>query len=195
MRLIGYEHAEQLHAAQRPMMYILWHGRMMAPVWHRRGRHIVAMVSRHQDGELVSRMVHHLGYETVRGSSTRGGTQAALELLDRLRAGQGAAMICDGPRGPIYKMKPGTPYLAMQSGVPCLPITCGASAAWILRSWDRFMIPKPFARVYIVFGDPILPPPPDSDLKAFTRQLEDVLNELTARADALAGHRTDPSPR
>ena len=167
-------------------MYITWHGRMMAPVWHQRHLNIAAMVSRHQDGEIVSRMVHHLGYETVRGSSTRGGTQAALELLDRLKSGQAAAMICDGPRGPIHKMKPGTPYLAIQAGAVCLPTSSGASSAWILHSWDRFLIPKPFARVYIVFGEPILPPPPDSDLNAFARQLEDQLNALTARADDMA---------
>ncbi len=186
MRVIGLERVEQAHAARRAMIYILWHGRMMAPVWHRRGVNAVAMVSRHQDGELVSRMVHQLGYETVRGSSTRGGTQAALELLDKLRDGRAAAMICDGPRGPIYKMKPGTPYLALQSGATIIPTTCGASSAWILHSWDRFMIPKPFARVYILFGEPILPPLPDSDLKSFTRQLEDKLNDLTTRADDMA---------
>ena len=182
----GLDRVNEAHASGKPLMYILWHGRMMAPVWQRRRLNVVAMVSRHQDGELVSRMVHQLGYETVRGSSTRGGTQAALELLDKIRGGQAAAMICDGPRGPIYKMKPGTPFLAMEAGATCIPTTSAASSAWILHSWDRFQIPKPFARVHIVFGDPIPPPDPHTDLKTFTRQLEQTLNDLTVHADKMA---------
>ena len=184
--MIGLDRVNQVHASGLPLIYILWHGRMMAPVWHRRNVKAVAMVSRHQDGELVSRLVHHLGYETVRGSSTRGGTQAALELLDKIRGGQAAAMICDGPRGPIYKMKPGTAFLAMQASATCIPTTFASSPCWILKSWDRFQIPKPFARVYILFGDPVPPPDSNTDLKAFTRKLESTLNELTTRADERA---------
>ena len=167
-------------------MYILWHGRMMAPVWHRRRLNIVAMISQHRDGELVARMVQRLGYETVRGSSTRGGTQAALELLDRLRHGQPAAMICDGPRGPIYKMKPGTPFLAIEAQAAVIPTTSAASSCWTFKSWDRFLVPKPFAKVYILFGDPVPPPDPHTSLKDFTRTLEHVLNDVTARADEMA---------
>ena len=186
VRVIGLEHVERAHASRQPFMYILWHGRMMAPVWHQRRRKVVAMISQHRDGELVARLVQRLGYETVRGSSTRGGTQATLELLTRLRKGQPAAMICDGPRGPIYKMKPGTPFLAIEAQAAVIPTTCAASPKWTFNSWDRFMVPKPFAKVYILFGDPVPPPHPNTSLKEFTRTLEHVLNELTARADEMA---------
>lgn len=165
---------------------ITWHGRMMVPVMHSRGRHIAAMISQHSDGEIVARLVQRLGYDTVRGSSTRGGTGAALELLDRVKNGQTAAMICDGPRGPIYTMKPGAPFLALQSRAAVIPTTFAAERAWVLGSWDRFQIPKPFARVHLLFGDPIPFPGEETSLKEYTRTLESALQALTAEADALA---------
>ena len=186
MRVSGKEHVQEFYAAKRPFVFAVWHGRMMAPVWHNRGRGLAAMISESRDGEMVSRLVRRLGYVTIRGSSTRGGTKAALELLGRLRDGWPVAMICDGPRGPIYKMKPGTPYLAIEAGKPVVLAAFAAPSRWILHSWDRFQIPKPFARVYILYSAPILPPASHSDLESFTRTLENALNELTARADSLA---------
>jgi hypothetical protein len=185
VRVFGDEQVQRLRAQKQPVILATWHGRMIAPVWHSRNRGIVAMISRHRDGELVSRLVHRLGYETVRGSSTRGGTQAALELLEKVRAGRTAAMICDGPRGPIYKMKPGTPFLAMQAGAAVVPTSFATSSAWTLSSWDRFQIPKPFARVYVIYGDPIPPPDSPSDIRSFARALEAALNDVMRRAEEL----------
>jgi len=190
LRVIGDEQVQELHVQHKPLILTTWHGRMMVPVWHSRGRGIVAMVSQHRDGELVSRMVHRLGYETVRGSSTRGGTEATLELLDRVRSGQPAAMICDGPRGPIYRMKPGTPFLAMEARAEVIPVSFAASSRWTLSSWDRFQIPKPFARVYVIYGDPITPPDSTGDLKSFTRTLEAALNAVMEKAEEMAGRRS-----
>lgn len=158
----------------------------MIPVWYMRRRGLVSMISRHADGETVARVVERLGYETVRGSSTRGGTAAALGILEKIRAGRIAAMICDGPRGPLYKMKPGPAFLAREARATVVPVTGAARRAWVFRSWDRFQVPKPFTRVYMVWGDPIPPPSPSTDLRAFSRRLETALNDLTAQADALA---------
>lgn len=169
-----------------PLVMITWHGRMIVPTWRARGRGIAAMISQHRDGEMVARLVRRLGYDTVRGSSTRGGTAAALVMLEKIKNGQVAAMICDGPRGPIHTMKPGAAFLAMQAKAVVIPATFSATRMWVFRSWDRFKVPKPFARVHLLFGDP-LPPPDDSiSLKTYTRQLEAALNDLTARADALS---------
>lgn len=147
------------------------------------------MISRHSDGEMVSRLVEQLGFETVRGSSTRGGTEAALEMLERVRGGQVAAMICDGPRGPIYKMKPGAPYLALRAGAWVIPATACAEKSWTFRSWDRFQVPKPFSKVHLFYGEPIPPQNPDTDLAVFTKRLEAALNDLTQRANEAAGNR------
>jgi lysophospholipid acyltransferase (LPLAT)-like uncharacterized protein len=98
-----------------------------------------------------------------------------------------AAMICDGPRGPAFRMKPGAPFLALHSGAFVVPASFAAEKAWIWGSWDRFQIPKPFARVHLLWGEPIPPQNPQTDFDEFTQTLETALNDLTARADALAG--------
>ncbi len=165
---------------------ITWHGRMLVPVWHCRGTNIVAMISQHQDGEMVARLVQKLGYETVRGSSTRGGSQAALEMLKRIGQGQTAAMICDGPRGPIYKMKPGAPFLAQQSQAVVIPATFATTKRWTFHSWDRFVVPKPFSKVVLLYGEPIPACSPNGSIEEFGQELEDALNRLTEEAEAQA---------
>jgi lysophospholipid acyltransferase (LPLAT)-like uncharacterized protein len=184
--VLNADHVERIRAARRPLVMITWHGRMIVPTWFVRRWKVVAMISRHRDGEMVARLVERLGFDTVRGSSTRGGAAATLEMLDCVRAGQPAAMICDGPRGPIYRMKPGAPYMAMTTGATVVPATFSAERAWIFRSWDRFMVPKPFARVFMLWGEAITPPANPTELENFTQQLEDALNALTAEADKLA---------
>jgi len=186
VQVSGWERVLQAFESRAPLVMITWHGRMMVPTWQVRRRKIVTMISRHRDGEFVARLVKQLGFITVRGSSTRGGTAAALEMLDLIRKGHAAAMICDGPRGPIYKLKPGAAFLAMQAGATVIPASFSARRAWVLHSWDRFMIPKPFARVHLLFGDPIPPAGSDATLRDFTRELETALNDLTARADEIA---------
>ena len=159
---------------------------MIAPVWHMRRRGIVAMISQHRDGELVARLVQKLGYETVRGSSTRGGTGAALAMIERLKAGQIGAHICDGPRGPIYKMKPGAPYMAISAGADVIPATFAAASCWTFRSWDRFTVPKPFSRVFLCYGEPILHPGFDAGVQDFAQSLESALNATQTEAEAQA---------
>jgi lysophospholipid acyltransferase (LPLAT)-like uncharacterized protein len=175
----GFERVEKLMQERSPLVLITWHGRMIVSVWFARRRNIVAMISRHGDGEMVARLVERMGYETVRGSSTRGGTQATLEMLEKVRAGQPAAMICDGPRGPIYQMKSGAPYLAQQTHATVIPVAFAANREWAFRSWDRFAVPKPFAKVRLVWGEPIAPKANDADTEAFRIELENALNELT----------------
>ncbi|MBU1636671.1 lysophospholipid acyltransferase family protein [bacterium] len=170
----------------RPLLTITWHGRMMVPVWFARRKNFVAMISQHRDGEMVARLVQKLGYETVRGSSTRGGSGAAKLMVERLKNGQVGAMICDGPKGPIYKMKPGTPYIALTAGAEVIPATFAGKSRWTFRSWDRFTVPKPFSRVFLLWGEPIPFPGADTDVNKFSQKLEDALNDLTAQADALA---------
>lgn len=185
MKTLGLENLKFVRESGKPVLLIVWHGRMLVPVWQQSYKNIVAMISQHRDGEMVSRLVEHLGYNTVRGSSTRGGSEAALELLRLMKSGAEAAMICDGPRGPIYKMKPGTPFLALQAGAYIVPTCFAAKKCWTFHSWDRFTVPKPFSKVVLLWGEPIPPRDPSTSLKDFTKELEDILNQLKEKAEQI----------
>ncbi len=182
LRVTGFDGAESYMRARKPLVMVTWHGRLIGSTYHCRKRNVVAMISQHRDGELVSQVVEKIGYETVRGSSTRGGSAAALSMIDKVRAGQTAAMIGDGPRGPIYKLKPGAAYIALMSGADVIPVIFAANRAWVFRSWDRFTVPKPFARVFLYYGEPIPHPGNDADLRDFTRQIENALEVLRSQA-------------
>lgn len=187
--MTGFEGPLSYLRARRPLVMVTWHGRLLGSTYHCRRRNVVAMISQHRDGELVSRVVEKIGYETVRGSSTRGGSAAALAMIEKVRGGRTAAMIGDGPRGPIYKLKPGAAYIALASQADVIPVIFAASSAWVFRSWDRFTVPKPFSRVFLFYGEPIPWPGEDAELKAFTKRVETALEELRVRAELAAEQR------
>jgi lysophospholipid acyltransferase (LPLAT)-like uncharacterized protein len=144
-----------LWAARAPVIYVVWHGRLllMPYLYGRRGSHVLA--SRSRDGELVARWVRRFGLEPVRGSSTRGGGEALRRLAGALRRGGEVVVVPDGPRGPREVCKPGVIALARLTGAPIVPMALGASRQWRLASWDEFRIPRPFARCVMRFGEPI----------------------------------------
>jgi len=145
------------------------------------------MASRSRDGELVARFVPRFGFKTVRGSTTRGGSDALRRLARLLRWGQEVAVVPDGPLGPRGVVQSGVIALARITGVPILPLAFSAFPAWRLRSWDEFLIPKPFARATVCFGPPLWVPA-DADRaqqEALRKELEGQLSELTSRADRL----------
>jgi lysophospholipid acyltransferase (LPLAT)-like uncharacterized protein len=144
-----------LWAARAPVIYAVWHGRilLLPYLYGRRGIH--ALASRSRDGEMVARWIRHFGLEPVRGSSTRGGGEALRVLTRALRDGREVVVVPDGPRGPREVLKPGVIALARLSGAPIVPAAVGASREWRLRSWDEFRIPRPFASCVVRFGEPI----------------------------------------
>ena len=144
-----------LWAARAPVIYAVWHGRilLLPHLYGRRGIH--ALASRSRDGEMVARWIRRFGLEPVRGSSTRGGGEALRVLTRALRDGREVVVVPDGPRGPREVLKPGVIALARLSGAPIVPAAVGASCEWRLRSWDEFRIPRPFARCVVRFGEPI----------------------------------------
>jgi lysophospholipid acyltransferase (LPLAT)-like uncharacterized protein len=116
------------------------------------------LISRSFDGELIARTIQRLGFLTARGSSTRSGDSGLLALAKAVERGHGAVFTADGPRGPLYRAKPGAVKLAQLTGYPIGIFYAHAEKAWLLRSWDRFMIPKPFSRVAISWGRNIAVP-------------------------------------
>lgn len=186
---VNWESAQKLLDAKTGMIWCLWHGRMFLPVYYHRNQGFVAMISQHADGEMVTGIVKKLGHGAVRGSSTRGGTEAYYEMLTHLKNGGKAAMFPDGPTGPRMQFKPGTLHLAQHSGVPLLAITFAARPCWQFKSWDRFVLPKPFARCALYYGDPIIVPediPPD-DIETWSKKLEKIMIDLVKSAEAHFG--------
>ncbi len=145
---------ESLRDQRRPFIFSLWHGQLLPLLWHHRDQRIAVLISEHRDGELVARLAQSLGYRLIRGSSTRGGERALLSLVRELQDGNEVAVTPDGPKGPAFKYAPGALVAAQRSSAPILPIAAHASSAWRLGSWDGFLIPKPFAKVTVVYGAP-----------------------------------------
>ena len=151
----GQEHWDEAAREGRLPIYTFWHDRIFAGTYFFRGRRIVIMTSQSFDGEYIARFIQRLGYGAVRGSSTRGGVGALVELTRLVRRGCPAGFSIDGPRGPRHVAKMGAVLLAKKSGQPILPFGVNAERFWSLKSWDRMQIPKPFSRVRVRFAPPI----------------------------------------
>jgi len=151
----GREHHDL--AACGPFVYALWHHALLPLLWWHRHRGITLLVSRHRDGELLAGPAARLGYRLARGSSTRGGASGFRALLRDLGDGRVVAVTPDGPTGPARQVKSGVLRAAAVAGVPILPVTAVASRGWRLRTWDRLLVPGPFARVCVRYGTPLLP--------------------------------------
>jgi hypothetical protein len=189
LRVEGREHMDAVTASGRPYIVSFWHGRILPLSLYFRGRGIVVITSENFDGEWIARIIGRLGYGTARGSSSRNARAATLQLVREIRAGRSAAFTLDGPRGPARVAKPGAVWLASATGAPLLPIHAECERSWSLRSWDRTQIPKPFSRVHMVVGPPIVLPGGLSDeaQAQACRELEAALDGLRRRACELAG--------
>lgn len=130
----------------------MWHGELLSLVWALRGRGIAPLVSTHADGEVIARIIQRLGFQPIRGSSSRGGARALIEAARRVDMGGTVAFTTDGPRGPRRRSAPGALAAAARTGRPLIPMGALASRAWRFRSWDRFVVPKPFATITIRCG-------------------------------------------
>lgn len=183
--LHGEEHIRGLRDSGTPFIFAFWHAQLLPLAHHHRHEGIVVLVSQHQDGEYIARVIERRGFGTVRGSSTRGGVQGLKGLVRAARAGHDLGITPDGPRGPACEVKPGTLIAARLSGLPILPMAAAASAGWRLNSWDRFLIPRPFARIRIHYGPPIRVPRAagEAELEELTLRLSREINRLTAEAE------------
>jgi lysophospholipid acyltransferase (LPLAT)-like uncharacterized protein len=139
----------------RPVVFCLWHCELLCHMWNFRGLGIVVLISEHGDGEIAARAAESIGYRTIRGSSRRGADRALLALAREAESGAHVAVTPDGPRGPAESFAPGALIAAQRARAPIVLLRAEANRAWRLRSWDRFIIPKPFARVTIFVSAPI----------------------------------------
>ena len=154
-RVLGQQHLDRLDDEGVAPIHAFWHGRVLAATLFFRDRGIVVITSENFDGEWIARIIAKFGYGTARGSSSRGGARALVQLRRDLAAGRPVAFTVDGPRGPARVAQPGALWLAGATGHPILPFHIEADHAWTARSWDRHQIPKPGATLSVAIGEPM----------------------------------------
>jgi lysophospholipid acyltransferase (LPLAT)-like uncharacterized protein len=189
-RVEGLNHLHFEGNGRRPIM-AFWHGRILTATYYFRNRGIVVMISENFDGEWIARIIERLGYGTSRGSTSRGGHRALLQLKRELEEGRPAGFAVDGPRGPARKVQPGVVWLAKLTGNPVVPFQMEASRYWSLGSWDRTQIPKPFSTVALAVGNPIDVPAEadEAGIEAKRLEVEIALVSLEERTSALLSDR------
>lgn len=168
-----------------PYVLALWHGRVIPNMMDNFDCGCVAMVSRSNDGALAAGIAEQLGIVAARGSSSRGGREALTEMEDLVKGGAVpfGALTVDGPRGPWRQVKPGIVTLARRLQVPLIPITSSCRRAWVLRSWDRMVLPKPFSKVVVAYGEPWSPERLAGPLPTVLSGIAADMNALTAALD------------
>jgi lysophospholipid acyltransferase (LPLAT)-like uncharacterized protein len=169
VRLLGH-HLDP----SRPVIACFWHGDQAGMFAHPRPRPVVVLASLSRDGDLQTRILNHLGFRVVRGSSSRRGASGLKALIAEIRRGADAAFAVDGPRGPRHEVKPGAVLAARQTGAALVPVSIRPSRAWVFdKAWDRYTLPKPFCEVRLYRGAPI--DAGEGNLETVTAKLERAL--------------------
>lgn len=171
------------------MIYSFWHRAVFPSAWFWRKQGIAVMTSRSFDGEYIARIIEKLGFVAVRGSSSRGGSEALRGMKDELQKGAAVAFTIDGPRGPKYVAKPGPVLLARSTGLPMAAFYVALSDAWVLKTWDEFMIPKPFSKALVRVSAKVRVPENANDTEIRDRrvQLQQALERVTKFAEENVG--------
>ena len=185
-RVDGDQYFDEIRRSGRQPILALWHGRILPGLFYLRNRGIVVITSRNFDGEWIARILTRYGFGTARGSTSKGGARALVQLRRDLSDGRPAAFTVDGPRGPARVAQPGAVWLAGATGNPLLPFHIETDRHWTMASWDRTQIPKPFSRVAIAFGPPLVVTTNESaEVDRMRRELEGALQTLEDRTKAM----------
>ena len=176
-------HGPEAAPASGGLLISLWHGNMLVGMHRYRGRGWNVLVSPSDDGDLSGRLLRRFGYGVIRGSASRGGARALREMLEHLGRGECVILTPDGPRGPRHSMNPGVAWMARATRHPIVPLGLVCDRAWHLKSWDRFTLPKPFARVVCVWGEPVHVPrdATSDDLAVVTAAVRDTMLALESQ--------------
>jgi lysophospholipid acyltransferase (LPLAT)-like uncharacterized protein len=194
----GAAHRDALQAEGVPVLAAFWHGRLFfAPFWAPPERRTVAVMSSNHDGELMVLIAGGFGIDAIRGSSTdprkpgrdKGGWEAFAAAFGALKRGAVVAITPDGPRGPRMRAQPGVAALSIATGAPVMPIAFSTRRGWLTRSWDSFLIPRPFDEGILIYGEPLRPPPRGdaAAAEAYRIAIEAALTAVTAEADRRMG--------
>lgn len=178
--VFGSENLEAISSAGKLPIYAFWHDRIFLSTYHFRDCGIVVMTSKSFDGEYIARFIQRFGYGAMRGSSSRGGAKALVQMIKGMREGLPMGFAVDGPRGPRYEVKPGPVILAKRTGNPMLPFIIEPQRSWTVRSWDKMQIPQPFTSAAVFIGEPIYVEHEAGDI-----ELEEKAGELQASLNSL----------
>ncbi len=173
------------------LIFAFWHSRILLISYLLKGWNGAILVSRSKDGEIIARILQNQGHEAVRGSTSKGGLRALAKQIKLLKEHtRPGGVIPDGPRGPRQKVQPGVIMLAKKTGYPIVPISYSAKKIKIFSSWDRFIVPYPFTKCIIIFGEPIYIPGDinKNSYQLFSNKLEKELCRITDEADGSFNH-------
>ena len=198
-RIEGSEIPEKFIDENKPFLVAFWHGRllMMSLAWPY-APPFKMVISHHPDGELIARTIRILGFDSIGGSSSRGGVGAVRSMLRALKSGEYVGVTPDGPRGPRMQAAQGIVFAARHAGVPILPLSYAAKGNKILSSWDRLLIPLPFCKGLMKWGKPIVvdADADEQEIESVTTALENELNSITRHLDSELGiSLIEPAPR
>ena len=186
-RVEGLAHWDEIVLGGHQPIMGFWHGRILPATIYFKNRGIVVITSSNFDGEWIAGIIERFGYGTARGSSSRGGSRALIQMMREMEAGKPTGFTLDGPRGPARVAHSGAVWLSKATGNPVLPFHLEADRHWTVNSWDQTQIPKPFSTVALVVGEPFFVPEDasDTEIEAARQQLEQRLQQLETRARAL----------
>jgi lysophospholipid acyltransferase (LPLAT)-like uncharacterized protein len=181
----NYENYEKIIKADKIPIYTFWHNTIFLGTYYFRNRQIIVMSSKSFDAEYIARFIKRLGYGTIRGSSTRGGVGALIEMVKVMKRGFACGFAIDGPKGPKHIAKPGVCLLAKKTGNPIMPFVVIPQKHWEIKSWDNLQIPKPFSRALVKIGEPIYVEPDanDKDIENKRLELQKKLDELVKNGE------------
>ena len=172
----------ELEKQGKNYIYCIWHNQQLFLLYPYRGQKIAALISQSKDGEYIARVLPRFGMKAVRGSSTRGGARALIELMHAVKEGYHPMLTPDGPKGPIYQVHPGTLYLALKTGLPIIPVGTALSHKFTVNSWDKMRIPLPFGKTALTYGKAFYITS-ETDLAAAKEELKHELDRVTEASE------------
>lgn len=186
IRVSGWDKLAKVMSDGKGGLLLPWHGVTILPIYRCRHMGFYSIVSVSKDGELQNKLLQSRGFRTIRGSSNRQGVRALLSGIRCLQEGGVMAITPDGPKGPPKKVQLGTVHLAQRSGCPVLPVGVACKPCKRLPTWDSHLVPLPFSKALIFFGDPLFVEEDEGEVEASER-IERAINDADRRAEELLG--------
>lgn len=179
----GWHNYESVISGGKLPIWPFWHDRIFLSTIYFRDRGILVITSKSSDGEYIARLIQRFGFGTIRGSSSRGGARALIEMRNAMKMGAEIAFTADGPKGPRYEAKPGPVYLAKLTGNPILPFLIQPQKYWTLNSWDKLQIPRPFTKALLIVAEPLIVDhdADEGELQIKSAEMQRSLDDLVAR--------------